>query len=382
MNTHRTHLSIDNLQKAFGTAFTWVVERDRESGIDDFAGAWVDLLASALQDVRLTATPAIDADSPPLKFLQTHRIATEVFVAARSGMRGGPTIDVLLQVWFDTEEMFCGYGVPLIFRTIPHSGRMPDLMWSELQDVCRKVALATPCARVVLVAQDRDFDWYGSGYWDKNPIIAADAHSIAGQRLGEARERCDEQPLLPERRPVALRILQKLVTFRDPERLAAALAPVVEQDPGRLAALARPGAVTEEKSTTEAEGVRGIVGRGRDHVAGFIDNPRSGEISAMGFARVDHGLKLRVGEQTVARHGGREFGAVGGFQGRNGRHRRRLHQLGRVRGRPGDVDRLQPEGLVNRIRQTRGAEIVRCLAQSVGEVFGIRRGDNRIGPSR
>lgn len=57
MNTHRTDLSIDNLQKAFGTAFTWVVERDRESGIDDFAGAWVDLLASALQDVRLPPAP-------------------------------------------------------------------------------------------------------------------------------------------------------------------------------------------------------------------------------------------------------------------------------------------------------------------------------------
>lgn len=56
-------------------------------------------------------------------------------------------------------------------------------MWSELQDVCRKVALATPCARVVLVAKDRDFDWYGSGNCDKNPVIASDAHSIAGQRL-------------------------------------------------------------------------------------------------------------------------------------------------------------------------------------------------------
>lgn len=76
MNSHRTDLSIDNLQKAFITAFNWVVERDRETGIYDFPAAWVDLVASALQDVRLTATPAIDADSPPLKFLQTHRIAT------------------------------------------------------------------------------------------------------------------------------------------------------------------------------------------------------------------------------------------------------------------------------------------------------------------
>jgi hypothetical protein len=29
MNTHRTDLSINNLQKAFSTAFTWVVECDR-----------------------------------------------------------------------------------------------------------------------------------------------------------------------------------------------------------------------------------------------------------------------------------------------------------------------------------------------------------------
>lgn len=58
MNTHRKDLLIDNLQKAFSTAFNWVVERDRESGIDDFPAAWVDLVASALQDVRLTATPA------------------------------------------------------------------------------------------------------------------------------------------------------------------------------------------------------------------------------------------------------------------------------------------------------------------------------------
>jgi hypothetical protein len=51
------------------------------------------------------------------------------------------------------------------------------------------------------------------------------------------------------------------------------LAPVVEQDPGRLAALARAGAIAKEEATTEADGVSGIVGRGRDHVAGLIDGP-------------------------------------------------------------------------------------------------------------
>ena len=50
--------------------------------------------------------------------------------------------------------------------------------------------------------------------------------------LGKTRQGRDEQPLLAERRPVALRVLEQLVALRDPDRLAAALAPVVEQDTG------------------------------------------------------------------------------------------------------------------------------------------------------
>ena len=63
---------------------------------------------------------------------------------------------------------------------------MPDLMWSDLQDVCRRVSLATPCARVVYVAMDQDFDWFSRAYLGKESIIAADAHSVAGQRLPPA----------------------------------------------------------------------------------------------------------------------------------------------------------------------------------------------------
>src|SRR3546814_8264566 len=40
--------------------------------------------------------------------------------------------------------------------------------------------------------------------------------------LAEARQRRDEQALLPERRPVALRVLEQLVRLRDPERAAPA----------------------------------------------------------------------------------------------------------------------------------------------------------------
>lgn len=188
MNSHRTDLAIESLGDAFRTAFEWTVAAERKGEVHDFPRAWVELLASALQDVRLTATPAIDADNPPLSFAQTHVIATEVFSVAGGGMRGGPTIDVLLQLWFDTEETLCGYGIPLIFRKIPNSGRMPDLTWSELQQTCRQLTLATPCAKLVFVADRRSFDWYGDGtaYWDPNPVIATDAHSFAGARLPPA----------------------------------------------------------------------------------------------------------------------------------------------------------------------------------------------------
>lgn len=188
MNNHRTDLSIDRLAGAFQTTFDWIVERDRKGEVQDFAGEWVDLLASGLHDVRMTATPAIDAQQPGLPFVEVHRITTETFFVARSGMRGGPAIDVLLQLWFDTEEMVCAYGIPLIFQRIANSGRMPDMMWHDLQEVCRKITMATPCARVVFVAKESDFEWFrdGSRFWDGNAVIATDAHGFAGACLPPA----------------------------------------------------------------------------------------------------------------------------------------------------------------------------------------------------
>ena len=68
--------------------------------------------------------------------------------------------------------------------------------------------------------------------------------------------------------------------------------------------LACAGAVAEEETSTEAHCVRGIVGRGRDHIAGFIDAPRSSEVCGLRLTRVDHSLELGVGQQAIAQHGG------------------------------------------------------------------------------
>ena len=159
--------------------------------------------------------------------------------------------------------------------------------------------------------------------------------------LRKARQRRDKQAFHAEGRPVALSVFQQLVGFGDPDGLAAAVHPVVEDDPGRLAALARAGAVAEHKASTEADGVRGIVGRGRDEIEGFVERPRTGEEVRMGLAGIDHRFQLRVGEDAVGDDVGRQPRPVAGPGRRDRGHGGRLHQLGRMGLRARNTDRLQ-----------------------------------------
>jgi len=112
--------------------------------------------------------------------------------------------------------------------------------------------------------------------------------------LREARERRDQQTLHAQRRPVALRVLEQLVGLRDPDRLAPALQPVVENDAGGLATLAGAGAIPEHEASTEVDGVRCVVAGGRDEVEGLINGPGAGEIVAMRLAGIDDRFKLGV----------------------------------------------------------------------------------------
>ena len=73
--------------------------------------------------------------------------------------------------------------------------------------------------------------------------------------LAEARKRHEVGAVAADRGPVALGILDQLVGLRDPERAAAPLQPVVEDDRGDLAALAGAGAVAKEPAAPEPHGV-------------------------------------------------------------------------------------------------------------------------------
>ena len=110
----------------------------------------------------------------------------------------------------------------------------------------------------------------------------------------EAGERRDQQPLLPERRPVALGVIEQLVRLRHPDGAAAAFEPIVEDDTGDLAALAGAGAVAEEPAAPEAHCVLGVVGGSRDDIEGLVDIPRPGEEARMGLAGIDDAFELSV----------------------------------------------------------------------------------------
>ena len=162
-------------------------------------------------------------------------------------------------------------------------------------------------------------------------------------------ERRDEEPLLAERRPVALGVLDQLVGLGDPDRAAAALQPVVEDDAGDLAALAGAGAVAQQPAAAEAHGVLGIVRRGRDDIEGLVDRPGSGEMAGMGLAGIDDALELGVGQQAVGDDIGRQMRPVAGLGRRDRGHRGRLHEPGRMRLRSGNTDRLKRVAFIERV---------------------------------
>ena len=172
--------------------------------------------------------------------------------------------------------------------------------------------------------------------------------------LPKARLWRDQQPLLAERRPVALGILDQLVGLGDPDGAAAALQPVIEQNAGDLAALAGAGAVTEEPAAAETDGIRRVLGCGRYDIEGVVHAPRSGEKTFMGFARIDDAFELGVGEQAFGHNGRGEMRPVAGLRRRDRCHGGRLDEPGRVARRARNADRLERIALVKRFGEAAG----------------------------
>ncbi len=179
---------------------------------------------------------------------------------------------------------------------------------------------------------------------EQNALAEPDRRSLA-----KTRERRYQKPFHAERRPVALGVLDQRVGFRDPDGAASALEPIVEEDARDLPALAGAGAVAEEPAAAEADGVRRVVGCGRDDVEGRIDRPGAGEMAAMRLAGIDHAFKLGVGEEALANDTRGKMRAIGRLGRRDRGHGRRLHETGRMRAGARYPDRLKRMGFIERV---------------------------------
>lgn len=174
-----TELYIYRLSDGLRSSFERIAQRDRKELIDDLAEAWADYTAGILDDIRLIAPPQVDPKEPLLPFFAPHRIRAELFQVHRSGMRGGPRLDLIVQIWLDTEDMHGGFGVPLWLCRVPSWGRMPRPVWSELGEAARQLGLATPAGRIALFGDGADFDWGQPGMTFGVPVVVANAHSFA-----------------------------------------------------------------------------------------------------------------------------------------------------------------------------------------------------------
>ena len=148
--------------------------------------------------------------------------------------------------------------------------------------------------------------------------------------MAKAGERRHQQPLLAEGRPVALGVLNQRVRFRDPQRASTALQPIVDKDAGDLAALARARPIAEHEASAKSDHAVGIFRRGTDLVEGLIDCPGACQLAIMGFARINDGFKLSIGEKAGFDQSLRQERNIARLRWAHRSHGRGLHERRRM----------------------------------------------------
>lgn len=176
-----SNLRLHRLGNGLTTAFEWIARRHRLGEISNLAVAWASLVDSAVNGLRLDMYPAVDPGQMNFAFTRPHVIETEYYAVAGGGMRGGSNVDLVFQLWIETDEISIGVGFPLIFLAIPETGGIPQRQWAELQATCRELLTFSPATRVVLFASGHDFQ-FERMYGPKGPILAIDGVTVAGLR--------------------------------------------------------------------------------------------------------------------------------------------------------------------------------------------------------
>ena len=163
-------------------------EKAPEASAATFADAWVSLAFRALHGITIGRLAGSSHLSRPLPFAGTHRIETEAFYAARSGSLGGGNIDVLFQLWIDSEDRWATYGTPILFHDADRRSSLSDPDWRELKERCARVSLATPCGRVLFLLGKDHFRLYESGNDYESPdwFRVSDMVGVGGSRISPA----------------------------------------------------------------------------------------------------------------------------------------------------------------------------------------------------
>ena len=177
-----TERKLGHLGDGLATSFDWIAERHKLGEVNDLAQTWSALTESALDGVQLLNYPCPDPAQTWFAFARPHLVETEVYTVANGGLGGGPNIDLLYQLWVETDEISFGAGFALNFLAVPPFGGIAEPIWSELQDTCRKLQSFTHATRIVLFASADDFHFERT-WGSKCPILSLDGTRIAGLRI-------------------------------------------------------------------------------------------------------------------------------------------------------------------------------------------------------
>ncbi len=150
-------ITLHHLGSAAKTLLSKTAQGCRDGSVSDPADHFAVTMASFLDGIVLTYPPVVDRHQGTLPFTARHEVAADVFKVARGGSGGGPTIDLLLQIWCETESMNVAFGVPLLMRRVPSFGPIPRDLWDQLGESARALNAVTGSGRLILIGEPDPF---------------------------------------------------------------------------------------------------------------------------------------------------------------------------------------------------------------------------------
>jgi hypothetical protein len=141
---------------------------------------WTNFLAGALDRMLLRDPTACEEGQGLFPFARPHEIAVSSFLVPGSGSAGRGQVDVLFQLWLDTETTKCALGTPLLFRTVDGARPVAPDIWDELQGLARPLSEWSPSSRILLCGHPDPFAYPPTSVLANERVYAMPASLCAG----------------------------------------------------------------------------------------------------------------------------------------------------------------------------------------------------------